>query len=1176
MTRNTNEFADIANVTTHIERLQCVQCRTWRHSVCLQVLLALVLAVVSGAQPTPSTLWEVEAEGGFTAPEFVRDPMSGEILGVVACGCSTGVVLYEPGGTVVWEIPMKPPITASLAVSDLDADGKEEIVAVNQVGRLICVDSDGRMEWETKLPDGITGWGGPTVADLDGDGKAEVIAGDRLGNVSCFGSDGQSRWRFQGEIGELGTPLVADVYERPGLETIITSHEGDIYALDSRGNWLWDIHIPNDLFPSSTPILADIEGKGRADLFIGGGLNHIFRIDLGSLKIVDTVETGQHINSAICAADLNGDGRETVIAGNKSGTLFAYGCTPGSAQGELLWQTEFPSRPFNTSPLLLNCDESPGAEILVFPFNGNFVAALDPKGGVLWKTEFASMNQYPPCAGDINGDGTLDFVVPHTPAYGGKGYLRCMSMGFSCPEEEIQWGRFAGTPANTCRVASQRPHIPLPVPTVGSKPDGQRAIPTLEGSTDLFTGPNTWRRTITAPGYGASAESRVVLLTEITGPDGFQFTSAKHTGRESDVVRLTFDADREGTYEIEERLLDAGSRAVLAARKESVSFSPVQSDLKRIASSLSATEKEISAWSDANPTGESAFRQRLHELRSLSAGLQGLDDGVDARNQRLLEARTTADRFLRLARAATADAARNTFLAWKCGPWTYFDPRASLPTGDDSLEGIAVSVCVDEYEPAVVNLTNVCGKTLEVRVVPASLKGPEVLDAGKHLELRRAVPVPTAWREEIADALPLLDQARLLTIPAWESVQLWLTFNAVAVKPGDYEGKLQLTTLEVDPSTVDIPIQFKVHDIALPKPRPLRFCTWSYVSHHFEGMEEEVRNDLIAHANTIFFGKAPKATFDASGKLEGAIDYTEHDEFLRAHAPHGFILFMSPQHAARGPEFLSDAWRRAYTVLLKDWVRHLADLDVGYDGFALYPYDEPNILGSDIVDNLIAVGEATRAIDPNVLIYTDPTTGSTVELIEALAPVIDIWCPSAELLERHADTLIPIFKRTGKEVWLYDAAGHSHTLSTLGIFRWRPWEAWRLGFTGCGHWVYSSHSGDLWKGPNSTGDYYATVYDGAGVVTSKRWEACREGAEDYEYLYLLRERIRKAKSSGSRSPAVAAAEALLERAPEITALLWDVGRRIPLREDGVLLYENATDTLNDYRRRIIDACLTLE
>ncbi|MFH1742382.1 MAG: FG-GAP-like repeat-containing protein [bacterium] len=1169
--------------------------RSLRSIVGISAALLLLLFVALSAQSAECpfrTLWEISAPEGFSAPNLVHDTNTGKVLGIAVANTDSGLVLIKPDGTIAWEIPLQPPINAAPAVCDLDADGQEEIIAVDCVGNVVCVTPDGETVWTAKLPDGITGWGNPSAADINGDGKAEVIIGDRGGNVSCLSHDGQLLWRFQGEPGDMGTPLLADIYDTFGLEIIITSHEKDIYALDSQGGWLWDIHIPNELFPNSAPVMADIAGTGKADLFVGGGLNHLVRIDLATLEILDMFETGQHINDVISVADLNGDGRETVIAGTKSGNLLAYGISENCPKGGLLWRYDLPSQgPFLASPPLINLDDDPDTEVLLLTARFDLMTALNPDGTVLWQYEYeGGKSSLAPCAGDIDSDGTLDLVMPYRKSTGGKGYLSCISFGIPYSKEEIRWESVAANPANTCRSEYQRTHNPLPVP----QGRGPRDIPPDQESRGsgftldkIFTGPNTWRH------WFPKGRVRKVFLTEIISPSGIRFLSAKH-GDWGGTARIDFDAYEKGNYSMYERLLLADSHSELE-RVECTEYSliPFQTDIEIFGKVLDRVEAKISAWNAPNPIVKRNSNRYLSTLRqdlavlSVDPEIPTAPEDQPERIQSLVETRESIIRFRKMIESVDADSAQRTFLAWTSSPWSYFDPRESVPSADGLVKEINIGICRNEYEPAVINLTNVCGQTIEVRVIPSDLKGPETLKSADCMEFRRSVTVATAWRQEIADALPLLDQGRLITLPPWESAQLWITFKGNDAEPGTYEGTLQLTTLEVDPSTVEIPISLTLYDLSLPRPRPLRFCTWSYVTHQFTDMKDEVRDDLIAHANTVFLGPCPNAVFDADGRLVEPIDYKEHDEFIRGYARHGFIMFIGPQGAIRGrksppdkkvqgPKFLSEAWERGYAVYLKDWVTHLAELGVGYENFALYPYDEPNIFGSEKVDHLIAVGKATRAIDPNILIYTDPTTGSTAELIEALAPVIDIWCPSDELLERHGDTLLPIFKRTGKEVWFYDAAGHSKTLSTLGIYRWRPWEAWRQGFTGCGHWVYSSHSDDLWAGPNPSGNYYPTVYDGKGVVSSKRWEACREGAEDYEYLCLLRDSINSAQENGGPKQKTAEAQKLLDRAGDITFLLRDVGRRIPLDLDGVPLYEEATTILNSYRKEIVEALIFLQ
>ncbi|HOE11938.1 MAG TPA: PQQ-binding-like beta-propeller repeat protein [bacterium] len=1149
------------------------------------LLMFLILPYSAfSAQAQLKSLWKLTADEGYSAPNLVCDTATGKVIGIAVARTNIGLVFINPDGTTAWELPLQPPVTAGPAVCDLDSDGShQEIIAVDCVGNLVCASPKGEILWKVKLPTGITGWGNPAAADLDGDGKSEVVVADRAGNVSCLAYDGKLLWRFQGEVGELGTPLIADLYENPGLEIVITSHERDIYALDSKGNWLWDIHVPQDLFPNSTPVLADLFGKGKADLFVGGGLNHLIRIDLETAKILDMFQTYQHINDAIAVGDLDGDGREIVLAANKSGNLFAYGATGDSGESGLLWQFDMlSSGPFLAAPILANLDDDPGTEILLFTAGQDTLTALNPDGSVLWQQDFPGTKaSITPCAGDIDGDGTSDLVISQRPSTGGPGELCCISLGVPYRPNEILWDSVAANPANTCRGKHQVAYRPLPPWNMFGPVNRGMKTSSLEGSYDLFTGPNTWRRKISVESQGRHA-----LFTWISAPNGFLFISVKHTERGSDSLRMDFDIHDKGTYQIQDALLDCSKSvpgkeyAIRACYIQEVEFTPIETDVRYISQVLEETGAIISNWKDVNPTVQSACQKQLHRLQFDLTSASQFSGKDEEKITLLTETRLAAERFRQIVQVSNADGAKCTFIAWTASPWAYFHQSKSIPAPGTLVEKIEWTVCKNEYEPAIVNLTNVSGRTLEVRVVPKDWTSAEkdVISGRKFLEFHRAVTGPTYRREEIADALPMLDQGRLLTIAPWESAQLWINLLPTDAKAGIYQGTLRLMTLEPDSSEMEIPVSVEVVDLSLPRPRPLRFCTWSYITHHFTGMEEAVRKDLLAHANTVFLAPCPGATFDADGNLMGEIDYSQHDEFVcayRAESPGSFFLFSSAQNAVRGPEFLSAGWERGYETYLKQWVKHLKELGVRYDQFALYPYDEPNLQGSNVVDQLITVAKATRKADPNILIYTDPTTGSTVDLIENLAPYIDIWCPSAELIERSGEDLIPLFKKYGKEVWFYDAAGYSRTLSTLGIYRWRPWESWSRGFTGCGHWVYSSHPHDLWLGPNPSANYYPTVYDGEGVVTSKRWEACREGAEDYEYLYLLREMILSAKEKGVAKEKIDKAQAVLERADTITKILCDVGRRVSTDTDGVPLYNEATDTLNRYRKEVLNACLPL-
>ena len=542
--------------------------------------------------------------------------------------------------------------------------------------------------------------------------------------------------------------------------------------------------------------------------------------------------------------------------------------------------------------------------------------------------------------------------------------------------------------------------------------------------------------------------------------------------------------------------------------------------------------------------------------------------------------RKEAERLRDLATAGKALAPRGDFLIWRGNPWGYFDPVESLPTPGNVRDGLDVALCAGEYESLVLNLTNISGAAIDVRVRCGDVCGAVERAASRHIQLSKTVTVPTERRERVADALVPLDEAGLLSIPKFESAQVWITVNAVDLPPGQYVAELVLKSIAIDPTEISMPIHIVVHDLALPRPRPVRVCVWTTGT---EGLmstgNDAVLRDLVEHGVTVFFPAAPEARWDQNGTRLGPIDYSRHDDTVRRLAPHGFLLFLTPQSHVRGPEFLSEPWKRAFVAYVRDWAAHLKALGLDYDGWAFYPYDEPSSPFTETTLHLIEVAKLIREADPNILIYTDPTSGTTMETVRMFTGLIDIWQPSSELLERLGPELLPEAKRVGKEVWFYDAAGGAKTLSCLGIYRWRFWFAWRHGLTGVGWWVYAHHGGeDLWDGPNATGDFFATVYDGAtGPISSKRWEAAREGVEDYEYLVMLRQRIHAAERRGVPDSALDSARQLLAGAPEeMEATLRRVGRRLPLTPDSVPLYDQATGTLEGVRRRIVEACLALD
>jgi hypothetical protein len=204
---------------------------------------------------------------------------------------------------------------------------------------------------------------------------------------------------------------------------------------------------------------------------------------------------------------------------------------------------------------------------------------------------------------------------------------------------------------------------------------------------------------------------------------------------------------------------------------------------------------------------------------------------------------------------------------------------------------------------------------------------------------------------------------------------------------------------------------------------------------------------------------------------------------------------------------------------------HLESIGVGYDRWALYPYDEPWNTGFTLVPLLRAFCERIRAIDPEIRLYTDPAGLVRVEYLQEFVDLIDIWQPEINTLKRDPG-LVAWFQDNAETFLAYEATGPGKTLLPLGYYRGHPWLAWMFGMDGAGYWVYKYW--DIWW-PLTVPNWGVVYPSGDQIVPSRRWEASRDGVDDYRLLYVLRGEIEAARNAGHDAEADAA-QALIDEA----------------------------------------------
>jgi hypothetical protein len=217
------------------------------------------------------------------------------------------------------------PGATSLAVGDLDGDGRPDAAVTTRGGVRILVNRAGAL-----VPDALV----PSrpgerphhleIADLDGAGPEEIVVGDAEGLlvVSRSGEGFTARRITEtplatfavGDLDEDGRPDV--VGRLPGLSTralMLATRLGG-----ARGSWILRRVDTGSEEPGDAIELADVTGDGRTDLILAEGGNRpsaFLRVlpgtpsgALGAPVVLPSFD----LPRAVRAEDLNGDGRRDV------------------------------------------------------------------------------------------------------------------------------------------------------------------------------------------------------------------------------------------------------------------------------------------------------------------------------------------------------------------------------------------------------------------------------------------------------------------------------------------------------------------------------------------------------------------------------------------------------------------------------------------------------------------------------------------------------------------------------------------------------------------------------------------------------------------------------------------------------------------------------------------------
>lgn len=353
---------------------------------------------------------------------------------------------------------------------------------------------------------------------------------------------------------------------------------------------------------------------------------------------------------------------------------------------------------------------------------------------------------------------------------------------------------------------------------------------------------------------------------------------------------------------------------------------------------------------------------------------------------------------------------------------------------------------------------------------------------------------------------------------------VWFTVHAAAdVSPGEYMGMLEVVAPAMEPA--ELWMEVTVQDFALPSRSALK-TDFGFFPEGALGAVQRAGSKL---GSTELFSRYLTNALAHRVTLRELAEFPEQSAGyatdLAGFAPQVKRLLERGISSLSVPVSLLDA-----PESLRQADAFVAEHRLGDRVFCQIASEPPSPVWPQALERI----QTWKSIAPHI-----PVMATTAGLEPFLPDSLDIWGVHLQVFDTLNNE--PVLKRigAGKEVWWYvnycpprpygnfflDFAAIEHRI----LF----WQAWVLGVRGFHYWAVNAvepgqdpYLSQLDATPvNGNG---VLVYPGSdGPVNSIRWEIIRDGIEDYDYLTILADRLRKARQAGGREGLVTQAEAAL-------------------------------------------------
>ena len=1039
--------------------------------------------------------WVYETTGGYLDSSPVITDLDGDNNPDICMTSLAGpVFVLDAYGREIWKNDLQERISTAPTAADVSGDGAPELFVLADTGHLYCLEGNtGDIIWicdvvsGAKLdsvvhpegrPEFVIKHGGTTVvaADINADGVVEVLTNTQNGMLVCLNASGDVLWRYEAGEDLPAPPAVGDIDGDGVAEVLISSLSYPAICLSAEGQLLWrytaDAELPAMGYDRdiTSPVVVDLNGDGTNEV-VTCDKTTMLALDGGGTVVWATPRvTRTKVDASLTIADIDQDGTPEIYAIDLVGNVVRVG-----ADGTRAWITNVGHR-CRRSASIADVDGDGVTEIVVGAYTGK-IHILTPDGTIEEELPIGSGTNATSSVADLLGDGSMCVVTPEI-----TGNLSV-----------YRWAR--GESESTVLVPGYRGGNTRTASSFVSRTERTRYFNSISTGS-LYGRDAEFTVEVVNP-----TDERITVNLTLTHDNGSvdEETESIRGGRTDD-VRLRYNGTRLVGNAVFTCTVSRGDDVI-----ESHTFTRPVLPYSATLTALQAQNDRIAALMSQIPDQSGVVERHAYlgmALPEHAASIENLSNLSPLQRRELWNNLTTlSEEFTTLETRMNAARTASTALAVSsANPWAPFggmDELAEDRMGGDSL---SVEAFRGEVESAALNVWNFSGTAKTLRVTMSALTSGEN-SVSNAVIVREVVAISTQRAKMSADALPQLRGSCTIVVPAWSARQVWLEIHTSDLSAGEWTGRIQLRSMAVGGEQITAPLTVSVWSVPQSREHVFDLCGWANTS------PTGVLEDMFSHGMNVFTDARPvPCEFDAEGNITSA-DYSELDAYMATHAPNGTAMFHSFVNLTGPAERNTPVWNRAYDAAVKQFVAHVREIGFDYDDYAYYPVDEPGLQNGRRVEQFVQKSTLVHQADPDIHIYTNPV-GMPVEWLTRINQFADIYAPMhCASWHRNAqedaqiDSLVDIMHGEGHTLWTYTCADNAKHKSPLGYCRAQMWACFNCGHTGGGFYTYSRGQSSWHMGTMD----YNLIYDAEeGPVPSKRWEAVRDGTEDYSMLMALR------------------------------------------------------------------------